>query len=55
MLVSDEIIQASGLSEQELLLEIVMMLFQSLAQEIGFLTVIYRLKQDLLFRNPISL
>lgn len=28
MLVSDEIIQASGLSEQELLLEIVMMLFQ---------------------------
>ncbi|WP_026794744.1 MULTISPECIES: UPF0175 family protein [Planktothrix] len=28
MLVSDEIIKASGLSEQELLLEIVMMLFQ---------------------------
>ncbi|VXD15614.1 UPF0175 family protein [Planktothrix paucivesiculata] len=28
MLVSDEIMQASGLSEQELLLEIVMMLFQ---------------------------
>ena len=33
LLVSDDIIQASGLSERELLLEIVIMLFQRAASE----------------------